>query len=40
MTQKDLFPRDPNLIYYPMLYIQGRGAFDFPREDMEALRRT
>src|SRR5262249_48833131 len=39
VTQKDLFPRDPNLIYYPLIYIHGRGAISFSREDMEALRR-
>ena len=26
ITQKDLFPRDPNLIYYPLIYIHGRAA--------------
>jgi hypothetical protein len=39
VTQKDLFPRDPNLIYYPLIYIHGRGALSFPKEDLEALRR-
>ena len=39
ITQKDLFPRDPNLVYYPLIYIHGRGAFSFPKEDLEALRR-
>jgi uncharacterized protein DUF4159 len=39
VTQKDLFPRDPNLIYYPLIYIHGRGAISFPKEDLEALRR-
>src|SRR5438874_12860324 len=39
VTQKDLFPRDPSLIYYPLIYIHGRGALSFPREDLEALRR-
>jgi RNA polymerase sigma factor (sigma-70 family) len=39
LSQKELFPRDPNLIYYPLLYIQGRAAFSFPTEDLEALRR-
>ncbi len=38
LTQKDLFPRDPNLIYYPLIYIHGRGSISFPREDLEALR--
>ena len=27
LTQKELFPRDPNLIYYPLIYLQGRAAF-------------
>jgi hypothetical protein len=39
LTQKDLFPRDPALIYYPLLYIQGRAPFSFPKEDLELLRR-
>ena len=39
LTQKPLFPRDPNLVYYPLITISGRGAFSFPREDLEALRR-
>ena len=26
ITQKDLFARDPNLIYYPLVYIHGRAA--------------
>jgi hypothetical protein len=39
VAQKDLFPRDPNLIYYPLIYIHGRGSLSFPREDLEALRR-
>ena len=39
LTEKDLFPRDPNLIYYPLIYIHGRGALSFPKEDLEALRR-
>ena len=38
LTQKDLFPRDPNLIYYPLIYIHGRGTLSFPKEDLEALR--
>jgi hypothetical protein len=37
--EKDLFPRDPSLIYYPLIYIHGRGALSFSREDLEALRR-
>ncbi len=39
LTQKDLFARDPGLIYYPLIYIHGRGGLSFPREDLDALRR-
>ena len=38
ITQKDLFPRDPNLVYYPFIYIHGRAALSFGREDLDALR--
>ena len=38
VTQKDLSPRNPGLIYYPLLYIHGRGALSFPKEDLDALR--
>jgi len=39
MSQKDLYPRDPNLIYYPLIYIHGRAALSFNKEDLDALRR-
>ncbi|MGP0062697.1 MAG: DUF4159 domain-containing protein [Isosphaeraceae bacterium] len=39
LTQRDLYPSDPNLVYYPLISIHGRGAISFPREDMESLRR-
>jgi hypothetical protein len=39
VTQKDLFARDPNLIYYPLIYIHGRAALAFGRDDLDALRR-
>ncbi len=39
ITQKDLFPRDPNLIYYPLIYIHGRAALTFGKDDLDALRR-
>jgi hypothetical protein len=38
VSQRDLFPRDPSLIYYPLIYIHGRGTLSFPAEDLEALR--
>jgi hypothetical protein len=39
VAQKDLFPRDPNLIFYPLIYIHGRASLRFGKEDLEALRR-
>jgi hypothetical protein len=39
LSQKDLFASDPNLIYYPLIYLQGRGAFSLSGEDLIALRR-
>jgi hypothetical protein len=38
IAQKDLFPRDPNLIHYPLIYIHGRAALSFSRDDMDVLR--
>ena len=38
ITQKELLPRDPNLIYYPLVYIHGRAVLTFDNEDLEALR--
>jgi hypothetical protein len=39
INHKELFARDPALIYYPLVYLHGRAAFSFPREDLDALRR-
>ena len=39
VNQKELFPSDPNLIYYPLIYIHGRAALSFAKEDLDALRR-
>jgi hypothetical protein len=39
ITQKDLYPGEMNLIYYPLIYIHGRAALSFSREDIDALRR-
>ncbi len=32
-------PRDPNLVYYPLVYLHGRAGFNFPEADMEAIRK-
>jgi hypothetical protein len=37
-TQKELFPTDPSLIYYPLVYIHGRAAITFNTDEMQALR--
>ncbi len=39
ITQKDLIPSDPSLIYYPLIYIHGRAVLAFGNDDLEALRR-
>jgi hypothetical protein len=39
LKQKDLFPRDPDLMHYPLIYIHGRAALSFGKEDLDALRR-
>jgi hypothetical protein len=39
INHKELFARDPALIYYPLVYLHGRAAFSFAREDLDALRR-
>ena len=38
IDQKDLFARDPSLVYYPLIYIHGRASLSFPKEDLDALR--
>ena len=39
ITQKDLNPRDPSLIYFPLIYIHGRAALHLENDDPESLRR-
>ena len=39
INHKELFPRDPNLIHYPLIYVHGRAALSFDAEDLTALRR-
>ncbi len=38
LDQKDLYARDPSLVYYPLIYIHGRASLSFPKEDLDALR--
>ncbi|WP_435015828.1 DUF4159 domain-containing protein [Tundrisphaera sp. TA3] len=39
INHKELFPRDPNLVHYPLIYLHGRGSVAFPDEDEAPLRR-
>jgi hypothetical protein len=39
INHKELFPRDPSLVHYPLIYLHGRAAVDFSEEDRAALRR-
>ena len=38
IKQKDLFPRDTELKYFPLIYIHGRSVISFDNADLEALR--
>jgi Domain of unknown function (DUF4159) len=38
INHKELIPRDPDLIYYPLIYIHGRAVLSFEDADLEALR--
>lgn len=38
VNHRELLPRDPNLINYPLIYIHGNAAFSFTEADVEALR--
>jgi hypothetical protein len=39
LTQEQLFACDPSLVYYPLVYITGRGAFSLSDDDLDALRK-
>jgi len=39
INHKELFPTDPNLVHYPLIYIHGRAALTFDETDKAALRR-
>lgn len=38
IKQKELLPRDPSLVYYPLVYIRGRSLPPFDKADLDALR--
>jgi len=39
INHKELFPRDPGLVHYPLVYLHGRAAVEFSEEDRVAIRR-
>jgi RNA polymerase sigma factor (sigma-70 family) len=39
LTPKNLFANEPNLVFYPLVYLHGRGVFSFTNEELDALRR-
>jgi len=39
INHREIFPRDPNLIYYPLVYIHGRAGLAFDPDDLKALRK-
>ncbi len=39
INHRELLPRDPNLVHYPLIYVHGRAALSFPAEDMAILRK-
>ncbi len=39
INHKELFPTDPNLVHYPLIYIHGRAALSFDEADKAALRK-
>jgi hypothetical protein len=39
LGETSLVASDPSLVYYPVIYLHGRGAFCLPDEDLDAMRR-
>jgi hypothetical protein len=39
VAEKDLFPRDPGLVYYPLVYLHGRSPLHYEKDDLQALAR-
>ena len=39
INHRELFPRDPNLVNFPLIYIHGRASVSFSPEDMAALKK-
>ncbi len=39
VNHREIYANDPNLIYYPLIYLHGRAGVSFPPEQMQILRR-
>ncbi len=39
INHKELFPSDPNLVHYPLIYMHGRAGVTFGDDDKVALRK-
>ena len=39
INHKEIFPRDPNLVFFPLIYIHGRAGLAFDPDDLKALRK-
>ena len=39
VTHKQLFPNDPNIVNFPLIYLHGRAAFSYSQEELGAIRR-
>ena len=39
INHRSIYANDENLVYYPLLYVHGRGGLSFPPEHMQILRR-
>jgi hypothetical protein len=39
ISHKELFPNDPNIVHFPLIYLHGRAAFTFDKADLDHIRR-
>lgn len=39
INHKELFPNDPNIVHFPLIYLHGRAGFTYGKEDIDAIRR-
>jgi hypothetical protein len=39
VNHREIYANDPNLVYYPLIYLHGRAGVSFPPDQMQTLRR-